>query len=150
MSTKPKSPLPVEVDHLKQKVQEWRQTRKGSESTPDAIWDAAVPLAMEFGVCRIGRAVGLDYSWLRNKVARARRNGGAAAPAFLELPSGLMLPESMPKAVASRAHVPAWPPAVGPVIEVSAPTGAQMRICLEAGQGVDAAGIVAAFLGRGH
>lgn len=150
MRTKVKGPLPIEVDQLHQQVQEWRQTRKGSEPTPCMIWDAAVSLAMEFGVCRIGRAVWLDYTWLRKKVAQARRNTSPEAPAFMELPSALLLPETVCKQVAPRVPVPAWPMAAGPVIEISTPEGAQMRICLEAGQGADAVGIVAAFLGRSH
>jgi hypothetical protein len=34
------------------------------------------------------------------------------------------------------------------MIELSTPDGVRMRICLESGKNVDAAGIVAAFLGR--
>jgi hypothetical protein len=36
------------------------------------------------------------------------------------------------------------------VIDLSAPDGARMRIRLEAGRDLDAAGLVAAFLGRGR
>ena len=146
MGIQGKGPLPKEVEHLQRKVQEWRQVRAGSEPTPGAIWDAAAALAAEFGVCRIARAVGLDYSWLRKKVAAANHPGPARA-VFVELPRGLMVPQ-VPAPMGQSQADSNWALGPGPVINLATPDGTRLRICLEAGQAVDAAGIVAAFLGR--
>jgi hypothetical protein len=98
---------------------------------------------MQFGVCRIGRAVGLDYTCLRKRVAKAKLTADKPQAAFVEFPTELVLPS-----VASTEQGPdrTWEQRSGPMIEISTPGGARMRICLEAGRGADAAGIVAAFL----
>lgn len=142
-----KGPLPAEVEELQMQLQEWRFTRKGSCPIPAPIWDAAVPLAIRFGVCRIGRAVGLDYTWLRKKVARAQEASSAGSTAFLELPAEMVLP--MPRASQGGGQEPGWLPTAGAVVEITTRDGAQFRMRLE-GAAVDAAGIVAAFLGSGR
>jgi hypothetical protein len=93
-----------------------------------------VALARIYGVCQIARAVGLDYKALRTRVAKAPEKPGLVKPTFLELPATL-----------ATEHVPALLP--GTSIEITSPDGSRMRISLEAGRGVEAAGIVAAFLG---
>ena len=55
-------PLPAEVSQLQERVEAWRRARKHGAPTPSELWEAATALAMQFGVCRIGRAVGLDYT----------------------------------------------------------------------------------------
>ena len=144
MGKQTKGPLPAEVEELQVQLQEWRLTRKGSCPIPAPIWDAAVPLAIRFGVCRIGRAVGLDYTWLRKKVARAKEALSAGGTTFLELPAEMVLPA--PRAPQSGGQESTWLPTAGAVVEISTPDGAQFRMRLE-GAAVDAAGIVAAFLG---
>ena len=84
MGKQTKGPLPAEVEELQMQLQEWRHTRKGSCPIPAPIWDAAVPLAIRSGACRIGRAVGLDYTWLRKKVARVKEASSRGSTAFLE------------------------------------------------------------------
>jgi len=91
------------------------------------VWAGAVALAQRHGLCPVARALGLDYGVLKTKVARAGGQPKLIQPAFLELP-------------ASRVT------GTGTTIEITAADGARMRIQLEAGQGRDAAGIVAAFL----
>ena len=79
-------PLPKEVDQLKAQVLDWRRAKaKPRFPMPSEPWDAAVQLAKRFGVCRIARAVGLDYGSLRKRVEKAPAPA-AAAPAFLEMP----------------------------------------------------------------
>ena len=86
-------------------------------------------LAKEYGVCPIARALPVDYTALRKRV-EARKEGGLMKPTFMELPATLT-------AVAAAATT----------IEISARDGSRMLIHLEAGHSMDAAGIVAAFLG---
>jgi hypothetical protein len=147
MGKQTKGPLPAEVEELQMQLQEWRLTRKGSCPIPAPIWDAAVPLAIRFGVCRIGRAVGLDYTWLRKKVARAKEASSSGGTTFLELPAEMVLPA--PCAPQSGGQESGWFATAGAVVEISTPDGAQFRMRLQ-GAAVDTAGIVAAFLRGGR
>jgi hypothetical protein len=100
---------------------------------PVEIWDSAVALARMYGACKISRAVDLDYKSLRLRVARALEKPGLVGPTFVQLPA-TMAAENMTN------------PAPGAMIEISAPDGSRMSIHLEVGRGMEAAGIVAAFL----
>jgi hypothetical protein len=138
--------LPVEVGQLQERVEAWRRARKQGAPTPSDLWETATELAVQFGVCRIGRAVGLDYTSLRKRVAKAKGTVAKAHAAFVEFPTGLVLPGIPAEAVPDMS----WEQRSGPMIEISKPGGARMRICLEAGKGGDAAGIVAAFMRDGR
>jgi hypothetical protein len=60
---------------------------------PGEIWDHAVAQACQFGVCKVARAVGLDYTALRKKLATAREVPILMLPTFVELPGGLFAEE---------------------------------------------------------
>ncbi|MBL0311512.1 MAG: hypothetical protein IPP78_02125 [Holophagaceae bacterium] len=145
MAIKEQKSLPPAVNHLQQRVQKWRQSKKDQFSiTPGEFWEAAVPLAVQFGACRIARTVGLDYGGLRKRVAELTDNPSPARSiTFVEVPaSGKMraentAPEPRPDPV----------PESGLLIDISRPDGARMRISLRPGIDMDAAGIVAAFVG---
>ena len=96
---------------------------------PEELWSGAVALAKAFGVCRIARALPLDYTSLRKQVEKHPETG-LVKPTFIELPA---------------TQAPGAPPPT--TIEISARDGARMVIHLEAGRGMEAASIVAAFLG---
>jgi hypothetical protein len=138
--------LPPEVSDLEHEVAAWRQTKHKGAATPRAFLEAGATLAMQFGICRIGRAVGLDYTALRKQVAKTKEKQLNATATFVEVPAGLLLPVSAPKAKPG----PALDHAPGAVLELSTPDGARMRICLEPGKGAEAALCVSAFLRRGH
>lgn len=100
---------------------------------PAEIWDSAVAMARMYGACKIARAVDLDYKSLRLRVARTLEKPGLVGPTFVQLPATL---------AAESETIPT----PGATIEISAPDGSRMSIHLEAGRGMEAAGIVAAFL----
>jgi hypothetical protein len=118
---------------LRRRVTGWRAGRTERGPMPAEIWDSAVVLARMYGACKISRAVDLDYKSLRLRVARALEKPGLVGPTFVQLPTSL---------VADSETIPAS----GAKIEISAPDGSRMSIHLEAGRGMEAAGIVAAFL----
>jgi hypothetical protein len=80
---------------------------------PGEIWDHAVVLARQFGVCKVARAVGLDYTALRKKVATAKELPGLVLPTFVELP-GTLFAEEAP-AVQLQETVAAAQPEAPPV-----------------------------------
>jgi hypothetical protein len=140
--------LPLEVDQLKLAVQSWRQTKKSATAPmPAEMWELAIQLAKSHGVSRIAQAASLDYGWLRKKVVVSKAKSPVATPIFLELPRAMEVAE--PRLQESKQEVEAGCHlGFGATIDLSTPGGARMRIHMEAGRDLDAAGIVAAFLGR--
>jgi hypothetical protein len=61
MAKSKKEPAPEQLNGLRRQIHEWRQNRTVPGAMPIVLWDQAVTLAKDFGVCRIARAVGLDY-----------------------------------------------------------------------------------------
>jgi hypothetical protein len=59
----------------------WRSTPHRGRRIPDELWDAAVRLCGEHSVCRVSRALGLDY-----KALRLRCRGVDSPQPFVELP----------------------------------------------------------------
>jgi len=121
-----KDPSPEQLELLSHQIQEWRKARKGPGPMPEELWSGAVALAKVFGVCPIARALPLDYTALRKRVEKHPETG-LVKPTFLQLPATMAPPPT--------------------TIEISARDGARMLIHLEAGRGMEAASIVAAFLG---
>ena len=147
MALQEQEPLPPAVNRLKQQVQKWRKAKDGQFSlTPGAFWDAAVPLAMKYGVCRIARAVELDYGGLRKRVAAlAGKPCTEPSITFVEIPASGITATEHPASDPRQNSAPES----GLVIDISRPDGARMRISLNPGTDLDAAGIVAAFIGGG-
>jgi hypothetical protein len=129
MSRSRKVPSPEQLAPLRRQLQEWRKVRTGPEPMPEDIWAGAVALAKEFGICPIARALPVDYTALRKRVERPPQ-AGLVKPTFVQLP-----------ATVAQTATPAA------TIEISARDGSRMLIHLEAGRGMEAASIVAAFLG---
>ncbi len=127
-----KEPSPEQLDALRGQIQNWRQRRKVPGPMPGELWGAAVALAKEFGVCRMARALTLDYTALRKRTEKLPE-AGLVKPTFVHLPM-TVAPEMAPSA------------APGAMIEISTPDGARLHIHLEAGRGMETATIVAAFL----
>lgn len=132
-------PLPVEVDQLREAVQAWRATRAQLGPMPVELWKRAVQLAATHGTCRIARAVGVDYSALREQAAV--RTSGFQGPTFLEVPTAMVLAG----AVEAGASPGFGAEHAETLIDIALADGSQLRM---RGRPLDAAGIVAAFMGR--
>ncbi len=128
-----KEATPKQLDALLGQIQDWRGRRKVPGPMPEELWEAAVALAKDCGVCRMARALTLDYTALRKRTEKLLE-AGVVKPTFVQLPATLAMENA---ALTSP----------GATIEISAPNGSLLRIHLEAGCGMEAAGIVAAFLG---
>ena len=139
---------PQDLTQLKLRVQDWRQAKRWvTEPMPREMWDLAIQLAERHGVSRTARATGLNSGWLRTRVAASGAKSPIATPAFLELPSAMVVAEIRALEAAQKVEVGCRLEAAA-TIDLSTPDGARMRIRLEAGRELDAAGIVAAFFGR--
>ena len=134
MAKRKKPPSSAELVPLREQVEAWREARGDSRPMPPEIWDAAVELARRYGPCQIARGVGIDYKTLRLRLAKAIGKPDLVRPTFVQLP-------------ATVDQVAPVTTIAGATIELFRPDGSRMRIHLEAGRGMEAAGIVAAFLG---
>lgn len=134
MTKQKKRPSASDLAPLRKQVEAWRTVRNGPGPMPAGLWEAAVELARCYGPCQIARGVGVDYKTLRLRLAKAVGGPEMVKPTFVQLP--VTLDQVAPASDTG-----------GALIELSRPDGSRMRIHLGAGRGMEAAGIVAAFLG---
>ncbi len=87
--TQQRTNLPEEVELLRQQLTEFRSAQPVRSRLPEPLWEAATELANRYGVHRIARALHLDYTGLKRRVAqRARpkpKPSTSVVPTFLEL-----------------------------------------------------------------
>lgn len=88
--------LPADLARARDRLAEWRRTKKPRARIPEALWKRAVELAGKHGLHRTARALNLDYYSLKKRVASAAERGAESGTAFLELPPGLV---SVPECV---------------------------------------------------
>src|ERR1044071_8949455 len=83
--------VPVDLQELRGRFEDWRRTRRGRLPIPEALWAAAAELARSHGVCQTAQVLRLEYKKLKRLTAgQAGRKPGrrrrAPAPAtFMEL-----------------------------------------------------------------
>ena len=82
-----KKNVPVEMEKVHRRFEQWRKTRRGRTPIPERLWAAAASLAREHGVNPTSQALGLEFNKLRSFVesGKTRRKKVMAAPRFLEL-----------------------------------------------------------------
>lgn len=81
-----------DIDEVRARFEQWRQTRQGKARIPDELWSAAIEVARRDGVNRAAAALRLDGGKLKKQmVAVGAITRKVAAPAFVELiaPNGM-------------------------------------------------------------
>jgi hypothetical protein len=77
-----------ELEQLRRRFEEFRNTRSGHARLPEDLWEAAAELAKRYGVNPTARALRLEYGGLRkrmeNRGQAKRKHTPAASPSFLE------------------------------------------------------------------
>ncbi len=81
-----KSADTVDIEQVRTRFEDWRQTRKGKARIPDGLWAAAVEVARRDGVNQTATALRLDGGKLKRRMMAA----GAVpvktmSPAFVEM-----------------------------------------------------------------
>lgn len=89
--------LKVRIEPLLRQMEQWRESRKGNQKMPEALWEPAVELAKAYGVSPVQKLLRLDYRGLERRAlgivkpksqSRTSTRGVEPAPArFIELPS---------------------------------------------------------------
>jgi len=110
----------VSVDRVQRQFERWRRQRRPGVRIPDALWRAAVNLALDVGISRTAQHLRLDYYALKDRVEAAPRqaSGEGDAGRFVEIP-----------AAAARSNA-------GCVLEIQGGSAVRLRMEL---QGMDVA-----------
>ena len=112
--------IPEDLEHLRGRFEEFRNTRVGRAPLPEPLWTAAAELAKRYGVNPTARALRLEYAGLRKRMRaldqpKPKRKHAAAPPAnFLEFVA------------------PGAKPVTNCVVEVESAQGAKLRLELKA------------------
>ena len=84
--TRRKSPRNPNIDVVRLRFEQWRQTREGKARIPDELWSAAAEVARRDGVNRTAAALHLDGGKLKRRMAALEVGSREApVPAFVEL-----------------------------------------------------------------
>jgi hypothetical protein len=75
----------VDVDEVRTRFENWRQSRRGKARIPDELWSAAMEMARRDGVNRAAVALRLDGGKLRRRMEAADSVSDKAAPTFVEM-----------------------------------------------------------------
>jgi hypothetical protein len=128
MNRRSTAPIPEAITQLQRQLEQFRSTRPARTKLPDALWQAAVELARQYGIYAVSQPLRLDYTRLKQRLGgvpiQLRK---ANKPAFLELigSGATALPEC--------------------VIEFEAANGGKMRIQWKASVPPDWASLLRAW-----
>ena len=88
---RPTPAVPVYLQELRGRFEDWRRTRRGKLPIPEPLWAAAAELARSHGVCKTAQVLRLEYKKLKRVTAGeaggkpVRRRRAPAPPTFVEL-----------------------------------------------------------------
>jgi hypothetical protein len=86
--TEEASKIPEELEQLRRRFEEFRNTQSVRSRLPETLWAAAAELARRHGVNPTARALRLDYTGVRKQVEKQdrprRKREVAAWPTFME------------------------------------------------------------------
>jgi hypothetical protein len=85
-----RSELPKDLAQGRSRFQAWR-ARRTAGRIPQTLWALAVRLVSRHGISRTATALGLDYSSLKKRAQEAADPAPARGPAFVELPSPVLV-----------------------------------------------------------
>jgi hypothetical protein len=85
------SELPVDLARAWKQFRAWRAQQKPRSRIPQALWKLAVRLANRHGLNRTATVLGLDYYSLKKQVEAAAGQPRPSDPAFVELPSPVVV-----------------------------------------------------------
>lgn len=75
------------IEEVEQQFRQWRETRAQRSPIPHYLWTAAVRLTQEYSICRIAKALRLDYNTLKRHVLADQTKNSPqleSSPSFIE------------------------------------------------------------------
>lgn|ERR1700730_2145947 len=126
--------VPDDLEQLRRRFEEFRNTQPGHSRLPESLWAAAAELAKRYGVNPTARALRLEYGGLRKRVENQgppkRKRTAAAPPTFMEF----VAPGA--KAVTNCT------------VEVESAQGGKLRLELKAVAITELVGLIRAFVNQ--
>ena len=126
----------VELDQVRFAFDRWRRQRGGKGRIPERLWDLATSAARTNGIGLVSREVGLDFTQLKERVAKGGCEPMAVAPfpgdGFIDL--GLVSPAAEQQ------------PSTGCLVEIQKENGTLLRVRIGDGAFLDWQWIKDAFL----
>lgn len=86
-----KSADTLDIEHVRTRFENWRQTRKGKAPIPDELWSAAIEVARRDGVNQTASALHLDGGKLKRRMLATGPVPDKTMPAFVEM----MVPQAV-------------------------------------------------------
>ena len=134
MAPEPAADVPDDLEQLRRRFEEFRNTQPVRSRLPEPLWMAAAELAKRYGVHPTARALRLDYTGLKRRLEeRGRRKAKrkvAAPPTFMEF----IAPGA--KAVTNCT------------VEVESAQGGKLRLELKAVATTELVGLIRAFVNQ--
>lgn len=137
MSRKPGRARTARMEQVRQRIEQWRETREKRGRMPEPLWSAAVGLARQHGVYATSQGLRINYDSLSARVGQRklkRRGSKGRGAAFVELVSPLPVEPA---------------PANGPVVELTRADGQKLTLRLAGTEELDLSGLVREFWSRG-
>ena len=72
MGTRQAREVPLKLEGVRRRIEQWRRTRKVRSRIPGPLWAAAVRMAKSYGVNRTAQALRLDYYGLKKRVQQSK------------------------------------------------------------------------------
>jgi len=91
MGANERGKLPQDLARARTRFQAWRCQRQGRGRIPQRLWALAVRLVKRHGVSRTALALRLDYYSLKERAEAAASEPLPSSPAFVELPSPVLV-----------------------------------------------------------
>jgi hypothetical protein len=81
------APIPEPIAQLQHQLDQFRGSQSGRTKLPEALWQAAVELARQYGVYPVAHPLRLDYTRLKKQLGGPQTRGQrkTTKPAFVEL-----------------------------------------------------------------
>jgi hypothetical protein len=83
--------LPQDLAQARSRFHAWRGQRRTGGRIPRRLWALAVRLVSRHGVSRTAMTLGLDYYSLKKRAEEAADQPKSSGPAFVELPSPVVV-----------------------------------------------------------
>lgn len=72
MPIKDEQQQPITITDVRERFEQWRQTRKKRTAIPEDLWTAAIALSEWHSAYKISKALRLNYTELRKRIEQSR------------------------------------------------------------------------------
>ena len=123
--------LPPDIRKTQRSFEQWRNSHTGRQPIPEQLWAAAAGLARKYGVCRVAKALHLEYGKLKDLAgAVGSATKKPAGKTLVALPRTQADGRST-NAIVSRTRSRPRPPAFVELIAPSRGSSLECRVELE-------------------